>query len=78
MTETVLNVKDLKVEFSLDGQNRVAVDGISFNLEQGKILGIVGESGSGKSVTSLAIMGLVSKPGKISGGEIWFLSLIHI
>jgi peptide/nickel transport system ATP-binding protein len=72
MTETVLNVKDLKVEFSLDGQNRVAVDGISFNLEQGKILGIVGESGSGKSVTSLAIMGLVSKPGKISGGEIWF------
>lgn len=72
MSETVLNVQNLQVEFSTDEKRILAVDGISFQLERGKTLGIVGESGSGKSVTSLAVMGLLPTPGKVSRGEIWF------
>lgn len=72
MSETVLDVRNLQVEFVTDEKVIAAVQGISFKLEQGKTLGIVGESGSGKSVTSLALMGLVPSPGMISGGEIWF------
>ena len=49
-----------------------AVNDVSFNVEKGKTLGIVGESGCGKSITSLSIMGLVERPGKIEGGEILF------
>ena len=52
MSETVLNVQNLQVEFSTDEKRILAVDGISFQIERGKTLGIVGESGSGKSVTS--------------------------
>lgn len=73
MTETVLEVRNLKVQFQTDEKLQLAVDGISFEVKQGQTLGIVGESGSGKSVTSLAVMGLVpAPPGKIVGGEIWF------
>jgi peptide/nickel transport system ATP-binding protein len=72
MTDTVLDVRNLQVQFSTDEKLIKAVDGISFELKRGQTLGIVGESGSGKSVTSLAVMGLVQTPGKISGGEIWF------
>lgn len=72
MKETILDVRNLQVEFSDDGKIVKAVDGISFGLHPGETLGIVGESGSGKSVTSLAVMGLVQTPGRISGGEIWF------
>ena len=68
----MLNVHNLQVEFSTDEKIIKAVDGISFQLERGKTLGIVGESGSGKSVTSLAVMGLLPTPGKVTGGEIWF------
>lgn len=70
MGDTVLDVRDLRVEFSSDRKTTIAVDGISFQLEKGQVLGCVGESGSGKSVTSLALMGLVPTPGKITGGEI--------
>ena len=70
MGDLVLDVRNLSVEFTNENQTTLAVDQISFSLEQGKILGIVGESGSGKSVTSLAVMGLIPSPGKISGGEI--------
>ncbi|NET73325.1 MAG: ABC transporter ATP-binding protein, partial [Sphaerospermopsis sp. SIO1G2] len=72
MRETFLEVRNLQVEFSGDGSDVKAVDGISFNLRRGETLGIVGESGSGKSVTALAIMGLLQYPGKISQGEILF------
>ncbi|MDF5723672.1 MAG: ABC transporter ATP-binding protein [Rhizonema sp. PD37] len=72
MRQTVLNVNNLQVEFSSEGNILKAVDNISFELQQGETLGIVGESGSGKSVTSLAVMGLVQTPGRVSGGEIWF------
>ncbi len=72
MKETVLEVRNLQVEFISDSSKMKAVDDISFQLHQGETLGIVGESGSGKSVTALAIMGLLQYPGKASGGKILF------
>ncbi len=72
MSETVLDVRNLQVEFVTDKNIVKAVDNISFQLHQGQTLGIVGESGSGKSVTSLAVMGLVPTPGAFKRGEIWF------
>lgn len=71
--EPILQIKDLKVSFQSGKKFLPAVDGVSFELNDGEILGIVGESGSGKSVTSLATMGLIpSPPGKIEKGEILF------
>ncbi|BDI17562.1 ABC transporter ATP-binding protein [Nostoc cf. commune SO-36] len=72
MRETVLEVRNLQVEFPSDGNTVRALDGISFGLHRGETLGIVGESGSGKSVTALAVMGLLQTPGIVTGGEIWF------
>ncbi|WP_138503193.1 ABC transporter ATP-binding protein [Nostoc sp. PA-18-2419] len=72
MRESVLEVRNLQVEFPGDGNIVKALDGISFELRRGETLGIVGESGSGKSVTALAVMGLLQTPGIISNGEIWF------
>lgn len=69
----LLDVKDLKMFFYTDAGCAKAVDGVSFSLEKGKVLGIVGESGCGKSVTSLSIMGLVDPvSGKNEGGQILF------
>ena len=65
-----LEVKDLFVDFTTDTGVFHAVKGVSLTVERGKISVIVGESGSGKSVTSLAIMDLLSKNGRITGGEI--------
>lgn len=72
MTEPVLDVRQLQVQFATESEPVVAVDELSFQLKKGEKLGIVGESGSGKSVTSLAIMGLVPPPGNITKGEILF------
>ncbi|WP_160725420.1 ABC transporter ATP-binding protein [Bacillus sp. USDA818B3_A] len=69
----ILRINELKVSFQTGGKYVPAVDGVSFDLIEGEILGIVGESGSGKSVTSLAAMGLVpSPPGKVDNGNITF------
>jgi peptide/nickel transport system ATP-binding protein len=69
----LLEVRDLRTHFRVDGRDVPAVDGVSFSVAAGRTLGIVGESGCGKSVTSLSIMGLVPQPpGRIAGGEILF------
>ncbi|MBD3880280.1 ABC transporter ATP-binding protein [Phormidium tenue FACHB-886] len=73
MTDPILDVRNLQVQFQTDDRIIKAVDGVSFQVERGQTLGIVGESGSGKSVTSLAVMGLIpNPPGRITSGEIWF------
>jgi peptide/nickel transport system ATP-binding protein len=73
MTEPILTVSHLQVQFQTDTEPIKAVDNISFTLKQGQTLGIVGESGSGKSVTALSLLRLVpSPPGEVMGGELWF------
>lgn len=73
MSEKLLTVKDLKTYFYLASGISKAVDGVSFSLNKGEIMGIVGESGSGKSVTSSSIIRLLpAKTGKIVSGEINF------
>ena len=70
---SLLEVKELKTYFYTDAGVGKAVDGVTFSLDKGKVLGIVGESGCGKSVTSLSIMRLVdTTTGKYEGGEILF------
>jgi peptide/nickel transport system ATP-binding protein len=69
----LLEVRNLRTHFATEAGEFRAVDGVSFELEAGRTLGIVGESGCGKSVTALSIMGLVPQPpGRIVGGEILF------
>ena len=68
----LLQISDLSVEFSTANGMLRAVDQVSFELEQGEVLGVVGESGSGKSVTMLALMGLVPLPGRVSAERLTF------
>src|SRR5688572_4264081 len=68
----LLEINNLSTEFESAGATHKAVDNISFYINKGESVGLVGESGSGKSVTALSIMRLISKPGKISSGEINF------
>ncbi len=68
----ILEVKDLHTCFHTDSGVVQAVNGVSFQLERGKTLGIVGESGSGKSVTSYSIMQILAKTGEIASGQILY------
>lgn len=69
---SLLSVKDLHTSFFTSSGEVKAVNGISFNLDEGKVLGIVGESGSGKSITAYSIMQILSYPGRIVSGSIKF------
>ena len=79
MSDPLLQVQDLKVQFFTEDGAVPAVDGISFDIRSGEILGMVGESGCGKSVTALSILRLLASSGKIVSGEINFRgkNLIH-
>ena len=68
--EPLLSVRDLKAYFHLDEGVVKAVDGVTFEVRPGEVLGIVGESGCGKSVTMKAILRIIDPPGRIEGGEI--------
>ena len=70
MSEHLLSVKDLRTSFVTDNGEVHAVNGVSFNLDRGKVLGIVGESGSGKSVTAYSIMQILADNGRITGGSV--------
>jgi peptide/nickel transport system ATP-binding protein len=66
----VLEVRELKVEFPTRRGTLVAVDGVSFQIDEGEVLGVVGESGAGKSLTGAAVIGLLEPPGRIGEGEV--------
>ena len=72
MKEKLLEIKDERLSFFTPAGEVKALNGVSFSLEEGEVLGIVGESGSGKSVTAYSIMGLTAFPGKLIGGTIRF------
>ena len=80
MAERLLEVKDLKVQFATVDGTVKAVDGVSFELERGKVLGIVGESGSGKSVTAMTLMGLTRDVNSRFEGEVIYKGkdLLHV
>ena len=73
----LLEVKNLQTHFFTRAGLVRAVDGVSFNLDRGELLGLVGESGCGKSVTALSLLRLVAPPGKIVGGEVLFDGLMR-
>ena len=72
MSEKLLEIKDEKLSFFTPAGEVKALNGVSFSMNEGEVLGIVGESGSGKSVTAYSIMGLTAYPGKLIGGTIIF------
>ena len=71
-TTSLLEVKDLVVEFPTRRGVLRALDGVSFSVAAGEVLGVVGESGAGKSLTGASIIGLLEPPGRIASGSIWF------
>ena len=72
MTDLTLEVRDLSTHFLTRAGAVRAVDGVSFTVARGRVLGLVGESGSGKTVTGFSILGLVEPPGRITAGSILF------
>ena len=71
-SEKLLEIKDERLSFFTPAGEVKALNGVSFSMEEGEVLGIVGESGSGKSVTAYSIMGLTAYPGKLVGGTVRF------
>jgi len=69
-TKSLLSIRNLKTYFEMDEGTAQAVDGVSFDVHEGQVVGVVGESGCGKSVTIKSVLRIVQKPGKIVGGEI--------
>ena len=67
---SLLQVRNLRVDFPTRRGTLVAVDDVSFEIKAGEVLGVVGESGAGKSLTGAAIIGLLEPPGRISEGEV--------
>jgi peptide/nickel transport system ATP-binding protein len=74
MDAKLLEVTEIRTHFQLDEGTLKAVDGVSFSLDRGRILGLIGESGCGKSVTAQSIMRIVPPPGKIVAGRILYCS----
>lgn len=72
MSEPLLSVRNLQTQFDTRAGPLLAVDGISFDVHAGEVVGLVGESGSGKSVTGFSLLGLIDPPGRIAGGSIRF------
>ena len=71
--EVLLDVRDLRTQFATDDGVVTAVQGVSFTVRRGEVLGIVGESGCGKSVTNLSVLGLLPRPqGRVVGGQVLF------
>ena len=70
MTDALLSVRNLRVEFPTRRGILTAIDDVSFDIKPGEVLGVVGESGAGKSLTGAAIIGLLEPPGRIAGGQI--------
>ncbi len=72
MAEPLVEIKDLHVEFEVRDGIIHGVDGFTLTINRGETLGVIGESGCGKSITAKAVMQMVPKPGKITGGEILY------
>ena len=72
MTDALLTIRDLRVEFRSDGGTTPALTGVTLEIGRGETVGLVGETGSGKSLTALSILGLVPPPGRVTAGEVYF------
>ena len=76
--QPTLEVANLKTHFFTRGGVVKAVDGVSFSVNRGEILGLVGESGCGKSITGFSILGLVDPPGRVVGDALEMLPIVSV